>query len=156
MRDVNVAENAASVPWISRATRALILMALAAISSGCARTGPDLVEQGRLTVERRPSRYARVSWVEVREGEQGAIMTGSVRPVGPASSGRKGHVHVTLVGPDKEAVRSICSEPIWLRQRRPGRGPKSRHFRVKLDAAPPRGGEALVGYLPGECAGAGT
>jgi len=155
MRHVTVAEGTASSFSAPRAIYVLVLMALAAIVTGCAHSGPDLVEQGRLTLERSPSSFARVSWVEVREGEHGAVVAGSVRPPGPANSRREGHIHVTFVGPGNEEARSACSQPIWLRRRSPGRGLKSKHFRVEVDAAAPGGGEVKVAFLSAECPVAG-
>ena len=99
MRHVTVAESAASMSRIPRATCLLVLIALTVSATGCAHSGPDLVEQGRLTLERSPSSFAGVCRIDYRRLGSSAVCLSKI----------KRPLEIVLSPPLTSTVRGSCN-----------------------------------------------
>jgi hypothetical protein len=79
----------------------LLSVALIAAALGCAPRAPDLVRQGAVTVEHKPSRNsAHWSGVWVRRTESGTAISGEFRKRSFQRGKLRGHVDIGVVSPD--------------------------------------------------------
>jgi hypothetical protein len=131
----------------------VLFVSVGALMTGCSTAGPDLVASGSMNLEKANTPGVRVMYAELRQDASGGtIAKGRLVQTGARTLPRNGHVGVQLFDAGGKAVAKACSAPIKMSFRGPGRGLKTRSFAVRIDAAAPRGGKALVAYhLAGDC-----
>lgn len=126
----------------------MMVMIVAALG-GCA-SGVDLLKTGDVSVERLEAPKARVTWVNVLQDEDLLRVSGRVLSRGMFPGYARGHVDVSLVGPDGRVVAEAESSELAVAGS-PKRGLQHRAvFRVEMPVTPPTGSVVKVRWQGGK------
>ena len=123
-----------------------VLVFAAAMIAGCSEQGPDLVSNGTLSLEKVNAKGIHVMWAELRQEGEDVIVTGGLVAKGVGNWRRSGHVGVQLLDANGNVVEQACSDLIYMSLRGPGRGPRIKNFKVRMQATASQGKTARVTY----------
>jgi hypothetical protein len=108
-----------------------VLLALGALSVGCAAKRIDLSETGAVKAEKVPSKLVQIPWVVVTQEEGGIAVSGVVRRWPSSRAVIAGHVDVTVLDESGQVLARLSTPytPSWI----PQQGARSSSFRAKID-----------------------
>ncbi|MFH1739964.1 MAG: hypothetical protein ABIH23_13220 [bacterium] len=107
------------------------------LMSGCACKRASLVDSGAVSLERVPSKYARVSVATVYQEEDQLVVSGAVKRDYFFRSHLRGHVDVETVDLNGEVLEQVCAS--YLPREIPRMGSRSSMFKVRMPVHPDKG-----------------
>jgi len=121
----------------------LILVLTGFGTFACASSRVNLVESGRITIERLPAEQVYISKATVHQDGPELIITGRVkRRTVSASDG--GHVDIAVIHPGGKILKKISTSYVPRILRR--KGTRESSFTVRLHLLPPEGSIVRVAY----------
>lgn len=100
---------------------------------GCSSSRISLVDQGGITVEKRPSNRVKFLWTDVYHKGNNVIIHVALQRRSYTSYLLKTHVDVKVVATDGKVIQETCTPDFFVPLRRPGKGINWKSFDIHLD-----------------------
>lgn len=123
--------------YVGRAT--LLLVATAAIVSGCAVHCDDLVRAGVLTLEPHSAGKVSIAWSSACREEDGLVIAGVLSRQDHVGLPIKAHVDITILSPEGHALEESRTPEVYVPAHITGRGQSFKRFEVRFPHVPPQG-----------------
>lgn len=122
---------------VGRAT--LLLVATAAIVSGCAVHCDDLVRAGVLTLEPHSAGKVSIAWSSACRQKDNLVIAGVLMRQDHVGLPIKAHVDITVLSPEGRALEESRTPDVYVPAHVTGRGQKFKRFEVRFRHVPPEG-----------------
>ena len=119
------------------------------LGCGCAPCRTDLVREGAVAVQTRPSSRVEIFWVSAYEHREHVDVTGHARNTRRTGFPSQGHVDVSVLSPDGHILAAARTQDFQIPRRRRRQAPGGRRFRAHLPIAPPQAATVLVAFHSG-------
>jgi len=112
------------------------------LGCGCAPCRKDLVREGAVRVQTRPSRRVEIFWISAHQHGEHVDVTGHARNSRRSGFPSQGHVDVLMFSPDGQLLATTRTQDFQVPRRRRRQAPSGRRFRAHLPITAP--GEATL------------
>ncbi|MFB0553258.1 MAG: hypothetical protein ACETWQ_08085 [Phycisphaerae bacterium] len=110
---------------------------LATVIPGCATNRVDLVDQGIVSVETKPSKRVNILWTDVYRDGEDIVIYGVVQRRSRTSYPIKTHVDVIIFFPDGTILQEARTPDIYVPRRIPGKGINWKRFELRFPEISP-------------------
>jgi len=109
------------------------------VVSGCNANRIDLVRKGTVSVETVSSEKVKLLWASAYQQDKTLLVCGRVGRFGLSNYPLRTHVDISIISPSGEVLYESQTEDIFVPRHTPGKGPNSRHFRLRFPTIPQQG-----------------
>jgi hypothetical protein len=119
------------------------------LGCGCAPCRRNLVREGAVRVQTRPSCPVEIFWVSACQHREHVDVTGHARNSRRSGFPSQGHVDVSMFSPDGQLLATARTEDFQVPRHRLRQAPGGRRFRAHLPITPPREATVRVAFHSG-------